>query len=155
MHCLLNLVDGSGSTKASSAELAEFQGLSAAYVAKLFAQLKNAGLVKATEGSGGGYELARAPTEISVFDVVQALEGDKALFQCREVRRNCALFQDEVPGWASNSICSIHAVMREAEVRMQQALKEHTLADIARRFERKAPRTFLSDTKMWFERRRE
>jgi hypothetical protein len=76
LHCLLYLADASGEAKASSAGLAEFQGLSPSYVAKLFTQLKNAGLVVATEGSGGGYQLARAATDISVFDVVQALPAD-------------------------------------------------------------------------------
>jgi Rrf2 family protein len=68
LHCLLYLVDASGEAKASSVDLAEFQGLSPSYVAKLFTQLKNAGLVAATEGSRGGYQLARAASDISVFD---------------------------------------------------------------------------------------
>ena len=154
LHCLLYLVDASGEAKASSVDLAEIQGLSPSYVAKLFTQLKNAGLVTATEGSGGGYQLARAATDISVFDVVQALEGDKPLFQCKEIRQNCALFSTTPPGWVTQGLCSIHAVMREAEHRMKQSLKEHSLADIAERVERKAPKTFSVDVKAWFESRR-
>lgn len=44
------------------------------------------------EGAGGGYRLVRPPAEISVLDVVQALEGNKPLFQCNEIRSNCAVF---------------------------------------------------------------
>lgn len=153
LHCLVYLVDSAGEAKSSSIDLAEMQGLSQAYVAKLFTQLKNAGLLKATEGGGGGYQLARAATDISVFDVVEALEGDKPLFQCKEIRRNCALFGNTPPSWATKGLCSIHAVMREAELRMQQSLKEHSLADIAQRIEQKAPKTFPVEVKAWFENR--
>lgn len=86
---------------ASSQDLAEFQGVSSAYVAKLFTTLKCAGLVVALEGAGGGYRLARAAADISVLDVVQALEGNKPLFQCKEIRGNCAVFGGEPPAWAN------------------------------------------------------
>jgi hypothetical protein len=44
--------------------------------------------------------------------------------------------------------------VREAEHRMKQSLKEHSLADLAQRVERKAPKTFVADMKAWFESRR-
>ena len=57
LHCLLPLC--APEIHASSQDLAEFQGVSPAYVAKLFASLRRAGLVEALEGAGGGYRLAR------------------------------------------------------------------------------------------------
>lgn len=84
LHCLLFLIDPPGETKFSSADLAEFQGISPSYVAKLFTQLKTAGLVIAAEGAQGGYRLARRAKDISVLDVVEALEGDSPLFQCKD-----------------------------------------------------------------------
>ena len=111
LHCLLPLC--APEIHASSQDLADFQGISPAYLAKLFATLKRAGLVVALEGAGGGYRLARPPTEITVLDVVIALEGDKPLFQCNEIRGNCAVFDGQPPAWASKGLCSIHAVMVE------------------------------------------
>ncbi len=148
LHCLLHLVGGV--LKATSLDLAEFQGISPTYTAKLFTQLKIAGLVVAHEGAHGGFCLARPASEITVLDVVEALEGHKPLFQCREVRRNCALFEDEPPLWAVKGPCGIHAVMLEAEQSMKRSLARHTLADIAQRVADKAPIAFVRDATAWF-----
>src|SRR5215470_1745430 len=86
LHCLLYLVDPPQGVVPSSRDLAEFQGVSPSYVAKLFTQLEKARLVASSEGTAGGYWLARPVDEITVLDVVDALEGGKPLFQCREVR---------------------------------------------------------------------
>jgi Rrf2 family protein len=148
LHCLLLLVGAEG--KASSFDLDEFQGVSSSYVAKLFTQLKAAGLVIASEGAQGGYQLARDAHEITVLDVVEALEGHKPLFQCNEVRRQCALFDGEPPTWAVKGPCSIHAVMLEAEKKMKQVLAMHTLADLNQRVAAKAPQKFIHHANAWF-----
>ena len=88
LHCLLYLVDSSADAKASSVDLAELQGISPSYVAKLFTELKSAGIVTAAEGARGGYQLARPAEDITVLDVVDALEGDNPLFQCKEITKN-------------------------------------------------------------------
>lgn len=154
LHCLLFLVSRSGPMKANVADLAKLQGISSAFVAKLFTKMKKAGLVTASEGAGGGYILARAPEEITVWDAVSALEGGKALFKCTEIRLNCALFGTSPPAWAKKGVCSIHAVMQEAESRMRQTLDAYTLADLAHQVERKAPKGFLNEVNTWFERRK-
>ena len=154
LHCLLYLVDSSADAKASSVDLAELQGISPSYVAKLFTELKSAGIVTAAEGARGGYQLARPAEDITVLDVVDALEGDNPLFQCKEIRSKCALFGDSPPGWATKGLCSIHAVMREAEVQMKQSLARHTLASLSLRVARKAPKTFPIDVAGWFEGRK-
>lgn len=154
LHCLLLLVSDSGSIKANVADLAKLQGVSPAFVAKLFTKLKKAGLIIATEGAGGGYMLARPAAEITVWNAVVALEGDKALFKCTEVRLNCALFDTLPPAWAKRGVCSIHAVMQEAESRMRQTLDAYTLADLAHQVRRKAPKEFHQEVNAWFERRK-
>ena len=154
LHCLLHLVDSSGAAKASSVDLAEFQGISPSYVAKLFTQLKTAGLVTAVEGAHGGYQLARRAEDITVLEVVDALEGDKPLFRCKDIRNNCVLFGAAPPGWATKGLCSIHAVMLDAEAQMKQALGSHTLADLSARVARKAPKTFSIDVNAWFANRK-
>ena len=147
LHCLLYLADGG--SHASSQDLAALQGVSPSYVAKLFASLGRAGLVEALEGVGGGYRLARAARDISVLDVVTALEGDKPLFQCKNIRTQCALFERGTPRWASQGVCGIHAVMLEAERGMREVLASHSLADIATRLARKAPKTFPVQIAAW------
>lgn len=66
--------------------IAERQGLSADYVAQLFGRLSAAGLVEGVKGPGGGYRLARSPTEITAGDVVRAVEGPLAVVACVDPR---------------------------------------------------------------------
>lgn len=63
------------------------QDISERYLEQLMALLKKAGLVKSVRGANGGYELARPPAEISVGDVLRALEGNLE-------PAACAAFQD-------------------------------------------------------------
>lgn len=150
LHCLLFLVDPRRDIPPASArDLAELQGVSVEYVAKLFTKLQKAGLVVATEGVRGGFRLARQADSISVLDVVTAIDGEKSLFDCREIRSRCALFGDKPPAWATRGVCSIHAIMLEAETRMREVLASHTLADLAARVDSKAPPAFGQAVAKW------
>lgn len=158
LHCLLYLVERPDAETRSDAapssrDLAEFQGVSPSFVAKIFTQLQKAGLVSSTEGIRGGFRLARPEAEITVLDVVDALEGDKPLFQCRDIRRNCVLYGDDPPCHATEGVCGIHAVMLAAEKTMRQTLADHTLADIAGRVDRKLPAALTAETRDWFQAR--
>jgi Rrf2 family transcriptional regulator, cysteine metabolism repressor len=64
------------------AEIAERDGLPLAYLEHLVARLRKAGLVDSRRGSRGGYMLARAPGEITMAEVVEALEGSIAPIEC-------------------------------------------------------------------------
>src|SRR5262245_31262151 len=92
LHCLLWLV-GTGEAQPSSRELADLQGAPQPFMAKLFPKLEKAGIVSATPGIHGGYRLARPAHEITVLQVVDAIEGKKPLFDCQQVRSRCALFE--------------------------------------------------------------
>lgn len=123
IHCLLFLADEKGDSRESSVRtLAELQGVPPELLAKVFTRLAKAGLVAATEGVRGGFRLARPANEISVLDVVRAIDGDKSIFECREVRERCAIFEGNPPSWATRNTCSIHAVMLTAQKRMEEAL---------------------------------
>lgn len=151
LHCLLFLAGTSaGVREASVRDLAEMQGVPVDYAAKLFTRLAKAGLVASTEGVRGGFALARPAHQISVHDVVAAIDGDKSLFDCREVRAQCALFDDPAPAWATRGTCSIHAVMQAAERAMREELKQHTLADLASRVNAKAPASHGRHVVEWF-----
>ena len=62
--------------------IASRQNISDSYLEQLMAKLKKAGLVKSVRGCGGGYRLARPADEISVGDVLRALEGDLTPVDC-------------------------------------------------------------------------
>jgi Rrf2 family protein len=153
LHCLLYLVDPPEGVRPSSRDLAEFQGVSPAYIAKLFTQLEKAGLVSAAEGVSGGYGLARPASAITVLDVADALEGGKPLFQCREVRDRCVLIEPTKAKPSKRSVCAIHAVMLEGERRMREALAETSLADIADELAGKQSGRAVAARRQWFENR--
>jgi Rrf2 family protein len=63
-------------------EIADRQDLSADYVAQLFRQLRDAGLVTGIKGPSGGYALARPASSIRVGEVIRAVEGPVAMVDC-------------------------------------------------------------------------
>lgn len=73
-----NYQDGPTSLKS----IANRQGISEHYLEKLMNQLRIAGLVHSTRGVQGGYTLAKAPTEITVGDIIRVLEGPIAPVDC-------------------------------------------------------------------------
>ena len=73
VHCCVVLSQAEDPVPAQ--RLAEFHGISRTYLAKHLQQLSRAGLVSSTEGRVGGYVLTRPAAEISVLDVVQAIDG--------------------------------------------------------------------------------
>ena len=69
--------------------LAERGGIPEAYLEQLFAVLKREKLVTSTRGAQGGYVLARKPSEITVGDVLRALEGGLSLVDCLDEEDTC------------------------------------------------------------------
>ncbi|HTV91071.1 MAG TPA: SUF system Fe-S cluster assembly regulator [Stellaceae bacterium] len=61
-----------------------------ATVAKLLKALAHAGLVAATRGAAGGYRLARLPSQISIAEVIAAIDGDIGMTQCAVHTNDCA-----------------------------------------------------------------
>ncbi|CAM3942442.1 Rrf2 family transcriptional regulator [Rahnella bruchi] len=150
LHCLLFIADPQGKvTDASVRDLSELQGVPFDYVAKLFTKLHKAKLIIATEGAKGGIRLAKPSQEISVLEVVDAIDGRKKLFDCKEIRNRCAVFEDNPPSWASSGLCAIHALMIEADDKMREVLAAQTLAGLASQFGRKAPPEFSQQVTRW------
>lgn len=65
--------------------IAERQEISISYLEQLIAKLKKAGIVNSIRGAQGGYLLAKRPDEISVGDILRALEGDLNPVDCAEI----------------------------------------------------------------------
>lgn len=65
--------------------IAERQNISISYLEQLIAKLKKAGIVDSKRGAQGGYILAKSPEEISVGDILRALEGDLHPVDCSEI----------------------------------------------------------------------
>ena len=81
----LNAEGGPQSIKA----IAEREGMPEAYLEQLIAVLKREKLVTSTRGAQGGYMLARRPEEITVGEVLRALEGGLSLVDCLDEEEAC------------------------------------------------------------------
>lgn len=150
IHALLLMV-GNDHRAPSSRDLADLLGVSPSFVAKLFPKLEKAGIVAASEGVRGGYRLARPAATISFLEIVDAIEGEKPLFDCQEVRRRCPLYAGKPPSWVTRGRCAVHATMVRAEEAMRASLAQQTLGAVAEGFARTAPRPFLAEVDVWLD----
>lgn len=136
------------SQRPSSRDLADLQKLPPAMLAKILSKLEKAGIVKATTGIQGGYGLGRAPQDISILNVVDALKANRAFFDCKNIRAKCALWGSEPP-YKQAAVCGIHAAMLLAEKAMKTELANHTIASVSMGAYAKAPGDFLGEVSHW------
>lgn len=109
----------------SAAALAEFHGVSASYLLKHLQALSRAGIVDTVPGPKGGYRLAQAPEEISLLDILLAVEGPEPAFRCKEIRQNGP---NPLPKERFNAPCQINAAMLRAERAYRNELRKVTVA---------------------------
>lgn len=148
------LVMGERAEPVSARDLAQFQELPERYLAKLLTRLEKAGLVRAAEGVRGGFSLARPKERITVREILEAVDPGRALFECAEIRRHCALFGGDAPPWSVSGMCRIHLFMSETEAALKELLAAKSLADLGREFASKAPAQFVKQAEAWFRERR-
>ena len=82
LRAMIDVAVFSGKEAISLNSIAERQHISEGYLEQLMAKLKKAGIVTSTRGAMGGYQLAREPEEISVGDILRALEGSLKAVEC-------------------------------------------------------------------------
>ncbi|HVV38380.1 MAG TPA: Rrf2 family transcriptional regulator [Acidimicrobiales bacterium] len=119
----------------TAAKLAEYHGVPGAYLAKHLQALTRAGVFEAVPGRGGGYRLARPAAEVTVLDVVEAVEGRTRAFECSEIRQ-----RGPAAGPKSDyrNVCGIARVMYDAEAAYREELRKVTIADLLGSFLRSA-----------------
>jgi Rrf2 family transcriptional regulator, cysteine metabolism repressor len=76
MRAMLDLAERAGQGPVQSEAIAKRQGISEAYLDQLLTQLRRAGLVRSVRGPKGGHELAKPAEQITLNEVLAALEGD-------------------------------------------------------------------------------
>ena len=127
IHCCTVLALLPEGTALPAGRLAEFHGVPAAYLAKHLQALARAGLVESTQGPRGGYRLARPPAEITVLDVVLAVEGDEPAFRCTEIRQRGPA---RLPASAYPVPCGIARAMWRAEDAWRTELRNTSIGDL-------------------------
>lgn len=127
MRCLMRLARGAEGQSLTIPEIAAAEGLSAPYVAKLLAVLRQAGLIASARGCTGGYRLGKRPAEIGLGSVLLVL--GEPLFEdpgyCQrhagpEMEGNCVHHEG----------CTLRALWNTLEQWLRRSLDQITLADL-------------------------
>jgi len=127
LHCAVLLAGLPRSGTLPGRALAEFHGISESYLLKHLQSLTRVGLFESVPGPTGGYRLARRPDQITVLDIVEAIEGPEPLFRCTDIRqRGPAALDPEM----YRVRCGIHTAMLRADLAWKQALRAQTVADL-------------------------
>jgi Rrf2 family protein len=129
VHCCTVLALLPEGTALSAARLAEFHDVPPAYLAKQLQALARARIVVSTSWPRGGYRLAKAPADVTLLDIVDAVEGGETAFRCTEIRQRGPACLD-----AANYVkpCGIARAMWRAEEAYRDALARETVADLLR-----------------------
>lgn len=144
VHCCVVLSESEAPVPAQ--RLAEYHGVSRTYLAKHLQLLSRAGLVASTEGRVGGYRLTRPGAEITVLDVVLAIEGDEPAFRCTEIRQNGPF---PPTGEACLRPCGVARAMWAAEDAYRASLRSVTVADLAGGVRRDAGADVFDKVRGW------
>jgi Rrf2 family protein len=131
-----------------AAKLAEYHGVPAAYLAKHLQALARTGVLETVKGPRGGYRLARPASEITLADVVAAIEGDEPAFRCTEIRRRGPA---AAPAREYTTPCGIHAAFDRADEVWRAELRRTTIAELLVGVVRDAPRGALEKGARWLE----
>lgn len=130
LHCALLVAQAPAGVALSRRVLAEHYALPDSYLAKHLQALTRAGLLTATPGPNGGFRLARPASEITVLDVVDAIEGAANPFICQEIRRHGsgAARPEEC-----KRPCAIASVMASAHHAWRESLRAVTIEQLVER----------------------
>jgi len=129
-----------------AAKLAEFHGVPAAYLAKHLQALARAEVLETVKGPRGGYRLARPAAEITVLDVVEAIDGDEPAFRCNEIRRRGP---SSVSAREYSQLCGINRAFLRADERWRDELRATTVEDLALSAVREAPPVAMQKGMRW------
>jgi Rrf2 family transcriptional regulator, iron-sulfur cluster assembly transcription factor len=103
--------------------IAAEEDIPASFLGKIFQSLSKAGIVRSARGIGGGFSLAAAPSEITILQVIEAIEGPITFQRCLEAEPEC----EHVTG------CALCGLLAEAQGKVKELFERQTLADLAKR----------------------
>ena len=110
-------------------DIAQRQGMSARYLEQLLLAPKAAGMIRSTRGANGGFTLAKSPSEITLREIVQIMEGSISPTECADEPGICP----------SSSSCVTHEIWVRIKKATDEILESTTLQDLVNRQYEKGP----------------
>jgi Rrf2 family transcriptional regulator, iron-sulfur cluster assembly transcription factor len=102
-------------------EVSREEQIPKSFAAKIFQSLVKAGLVKSNRGTGGGFTLLKQPGNITVLEVIEAIEGKIAFQRC---------LAEEEPKCEHFGGCALCGLFEQAQDRVKEVFSRTTLADL-------------------------
>ena len=127
IHCVTVLALLPPDAALPAAKLAEFHDVPPAYLAKAMQSLARHGIVESVPGRRGGYRMAKAAADVTLLDVVEAIDGDDSTFRCSEIRRRGPA---KVGARQYAPVCTIAAAMYRADEAWRRELRATTVAEL-------------------------
>lgn len=109
--------------RAATSQIAQQQQIPPSFLAKIVSQLSVAGLLQTSRGARGGVSLARMPEQISVLEVVEAIDGPILLNECVSGNGDCTFGDD----------CPMRPVWCDAQSELVERLKATSFAEFLNR----------------------
>lgn len=122
VRAILYLARQGSGARVSTAQVAQEQHIPPTFLAKIISQLSTAGVVRATRGARGGITLARPPEEISLLEIVEAIDGPVSLNECTHNPDLCVM----------GDTCSVREVWCDVRVELVNRLKRTTFDQLTR-----------------------
>jgi Rrf2 family protein len=104
--------------RAATSQIAEEQKIPPSFLAKIISQLSIAGLIHTSRGARGGVSMARSPEEVSVLEVVEAIDGPISLNDCTGDPSACPFGED----------CPLRPLWCETQAELIDRLRKTTFA---------------------------
>ena len=128
VRVMVELARRAGAEPVPLAEIAAHDGLPLAYLEHLVARLRKAGLVDSRRGSRGGYLLARPASEITMAEVVEALEGAIAPIECISEAADGSIVCSRES--SPDHVCPTKLLWTRVRMSIVSTLRETTLAEL-------------------------
>ena len=104
---------------ASVGEISRAMHVPKSFLAKIVQRLVKSELVRSTRGINGGFQLAKMPKDISLFDVIEAIQGPSAINMCSIDKKKCM----------RSGTCAIHPVWAKLRRDIEERLKKERFSD--------------------------
>ena len=121
LRAMLYLTKLDENQRAATSQIAQEQHIPPSFLTKIISQLSIAGLIHTSRGARGGVSLARNPEEISILEVVEAIDGPLALNECTQNPSACVMGEN----------CPLHSLWCETQAELVDRLRKTTFAGFA------------------------
>lgn len=122
LRVVLFLSKKDGSEKVEAKTISESENIPLRFLLKLLRKLTVAGILNSYRGVGGGYTMAKAPAYISLFDVVEAIDGPIYVNRCLYDKTLCNLNRSDT--------CDVHHALGKIQNRLVEDLKSINFSNI-------------------------